>query len=135
MLNVTDLMIGDLVFNKFNNKIERVQAILEDQVMLDYNDFYIPDDIDPIDITKDILEKIGFHCSEEDMSWELNFEQDIVGGIGGSELKIMRFYLGDKTSLFTITSCVDGRCSVFIDKVHQLQHVFKMYNVRKEIIL
>lgn len=134
MLNVTDLMIGDLVFNKVSNKVERVQAILEDQVMLDYNNFYIPDDIDPIDITKDILEKIGFHCCEEDMSWELNFEQDIIDGVGGSELKMMKFYLGDKTSLFTIT-CIDGRCSVFIDKVHQLQHVFNMCNVKKEIVL
>jgi hypothetical protein len=46
-----ELMIGDWVFNTHNRKPEQVQEIGSALVMLDYNDLYEYDEIEPIPLT------------------------------------------------------------------------------------
>ena len=64
-LTIKDLMIGDWVYNTHNRQNERVQEIGSGLVMLDYNDLYEYDEIEPVPITPEILEKNGFEKIEE----------------------------------------------------------------------
>lgn len=52
--------IGDWVFNTHNKKAERVAELRENGAMLDYNDIYPYDEIEPIPLTAEILLKNGF---------------------------------------------------------------------------
>ena len=54
-----DLMIVDWIMNDLN-EIQRVEEIREECIMLAYNDFYTEDELEPIPITPEILEKNGF---------------------------------------------------------------------------
>lgn len=63
-LTIKDLMIGDWVYNTHNRQNERVQEIGSGLVMLDYNDLYEYDEIEPVPITPEILEKNGFEKIE-----------------------------------------------------------------------
>ena len=54
-----NLMIGDWVKNCYG-KNERVEQILDELIMLNYNDTYFLDEIEPIPITEEILSKNGF---------------------------------------------------------------------------
>lgn len=65
-MDITDLMTNDYVFNEYNRKPEKVQEVYKEtkKVMLDYNDLYDMDDISPIALNDEILEKIGFMRSE-----------------------------------------------------------------------
>ena len=57
-------MIGDWVYNIHNKQNEQVQEIGSGLVMLDYNDLYEYDEIEPIPLTLEILEKNGFKYKE-----------------------------------------------------------------------
>lgn len=59
-MKATELMTGDWVMNTHNQKPEQVREIRERMVMLDYNDLYDYDEIEPISLTPEILEKNGF---------------------------------------------------------------------------
>lgn len=59
-MKATELMTDDWVMNTHNQKPEQVREIRERMVMLDYNDLYDYDEIEPISLTPEILEKNGF---------------------------------------------------------------------------
>ena len=59
-IKAEELMIGDWVMNTHNQKPEQVREIRERMVMLDYNDLYDYDEIEPIPLNDEILQKNGF---------------------------------------------------------------------------
>lgn len=59
-MKATELMTDDWVMNTHNQKPEQVREIRERMVMLDYNDLYDYDEIEPISLTPEMLEKNGF---------------------------------------------------------------------------
>ena len=59
-MKATELMTDDWVMNTHNQKPEQVREIRERMVMLDYNDLYDYDEIEPISLTPEILERNGF---------------------------------------------------------------------------
>ena len=59
-MKATELMTDDWVMNTHNQKPEQIREIRERMVMLDYNDLYDYDEIEPISLTPEILEKNGF---------------------------------------------------------------------------
>lgn len=56
----TELMLGDWVYNTHSRQNERVEEIGSGLVMLAYNDLYEYDEIEPIPLTPEILERNGF---------------------------------------------------------------------------
>ena len=119
-----DLMIGDWVRNEFGDA-EQVQEIGSGLVMLAYNDLYQYDDIQPIPLTGEILEK--------------NFEK-----------KGTRYGIFDDYFDFEVREYNDGMFIVnyhccemslpdtqiaSICHVHQLQHAMNICGVEKEITL
>lgn len=130
-MKASDLMVGDWVWNEFNKKAEKVSSVMDNLIMLDYNDCYNPeepiDEIEPIPLTVEILEKNGFDVSD-------------------GEVMEFRFTEGSQTYKFFIKQMYDrnGKRHGFssyafnvlsiIDYVHELQHAFRICGIPKEIV-
>lgn len=117
-----DLMVGDWVFNTHNRKPEQVQEIRERMVMLDYNDLYEYDEIEPIPLTDEILRNNRFeyfHKNYASLSYEHPFRLRLdkwpdENGLGG---------------VWTVCDIIEIRY------VHQLQHALRDCGIDKEIII
>ena len=59
-METTGLTVGDWVYNTHNRQNEQIAEIDSGLVMLAYNDLYEYDEIEPIPLTPEILEKNGF---------------------------------------------------------------------------
>lgn len=104
-------MIKDAA-NPINGKPMRVMSLTRD-VELGLSGFY--DEVDPIPLTAEILEKNGFKhsmphndCTNADCNFYL-----YEGGNG---------------------YCIQNT-DIKLDYVHQLQHLFRLCNIEKEIII
>ena len=117
-MKADELMVGDWVHNDLG-ETQQVVELREEGVMLYYNDIYPYDDIQPIPLTPEILEKNGLTLSlygehfPEDKRYDL--EISVVGGrifwtINGHEYDIMHLRF-----------------------VHELQHCLKLVGIKKEI--
>lgn len=127
----TDLMIGDWVWNTHNQKPEKIMEIHETGVMLDYNDIYGYDEIEPIRLTKEILaqnkfEARGDGCFTHTYSY-------------GWFVQTVRCYVKVKNCLLYIDygDIRDFRQGVKleIEHIHELQHALRMCKIDKEIVL
>ena len=115
------MMIGDWVMNTHNRKPEQVCEIRERMVMLDYNDLYDFDEIDPIPLTDAILKSNGFeyhHKNFAALSYVHPFQLEMVEW--PDEKGIGLWMIG---GLFKIRY------------VHELQHAMKLCEIDKEIKL
>lgn len=120
-MTAKELMIGDWVMNTYNRKPEQVCEVRERMAMLDYNDLYDYDEIEPIPLTDAILKANGFeyhHKNFAALSYVHPFQLEMVewpdeNGIG-------LWMIG---GLFKIRY------------VHELQHAMKLCDIDKEIKL
>jgi hypothetical protein len=134
-LNCEDLMVNDWVMNTHNQKPERVREILERMVMLDYNDLYEYDEIEPIPLTPEILEKNWFLANRHVYPYPY-YEYEVKE----SKVKVgFAFPQVNKTSYKNPWVCIDME-SVYIEHlpcifVHQLQHALRLAGVEKEITI
>ena len=110
------LMIGDWVMNTHNQKPEQVCEILERMVMLDYNDLYEYDEIEPISLTSEILEKNGFVVESRDCHGKPLQYCELVDGLW-IDISGENFFEGK------------------LEYVHQLQHALRLCGIEKEIEL
>ena len=130
-MNAKELMIGDWVYNTHNRQNEHVQEIGSGLVMLDYNDLYEYDEIEPIPLTPEILEQNGFEKVYDKY-----------------KLPNYRIKWNSYTDLyFTVFTGVDGYWNhiglnvlnrpvdATVDYVHQLQNALRLCGIEKEIIL
>lgn len=131
-MKANELMIGDWVFNIHNRQNERVEEICSGLPMLSYNDLYEYDEIEPIPLTPEILEKNGFVIKKK---WAQ------IGNFGDSPLIMWHFV--DEPVLKTYKHELEvhqndtGKVHVHIpcEYVHELQHAFRMCGITKEIEL
>ena len=116
-----ELMIGDWVFCTQNRKPEQVQEIGTGLVMLDYNDLYEYDEVEPIVLTAEILRRNGFvEYRKKHFRWEYD------DGI---------FINADFTAEEPFAR-VHNRCyfaSPVCRYVHQLQHAMLLCGIRMKI--
>ena len=126
-MRIEDLMINDWVFNTHNNKPEQVQEILTvsncdngNSVMLDYNDIYNEDDIEPIKLTPEILEKNGF---------KKEIDEDKIHNIYTLTENSTSLGIVYARSVFQWFYPID------IKYVHKLQHIMRLCGIDKQIIL
>lgn len=125
-MEAKELMIGDWVYNTHNRQNEQVAEIGSGLVMLAYNDLYEYDEIEPIPITKEILEKNGF-------------KEDDDGVYGDSNSYFIPTYqsgfdIGTWETHIEPTEGI-GDFSGNLKYVHQLQHALKLCGIKKEIVL
>lgn len=115
-LTIKDLMIGDWVYNTHNRQNERVQEITSGLVMLAYNDLYEYDEIEPIPLIPEILEKNGFVVESRDCHGKPLQYCELVDGLW-IDISGENFFEGK------------------LEYVHQLQHALRLCEIEKEIIL
>ncbi len=129
-MNATDLMVGDWVYNTHNRQNEHVQEIGSGLVMLDYNDLYEYDEIEPIPLTPEILEKNGFEVTRN-ISSSRNKD---VWSLHVSKYKIFHITEHHNKKIFPYFWIEIGSNSD-IKYVHQLQHALRLCGIEKEIVL
>ena len=119
-------MVGDWVRNDLG-EVQRVVEIREGSVMLFYNDMYNYDDIEPIPLTPEILEKNGWKVGtayseiwiDKEQTIKLEFYHHL-----GSLRKIYIHNGGSEEVVF--------RCDA-INYVHTLQHTLRLCGITKTI--
>ena len=132
-LSYKDLMVGDWVYNTNNKKPEQVCEILERMVMLAYNDLYNYDEIEPIPITPEILEKNGMHLynrKTNNLMEECN-HSDVFEEDDNYRVELSLDY--DGSIRWTING--DEYTIMPLNYVHQLQHALRLCGITREIIL
>lgn len=107
-----ELMIGDWVYNTHNRQNEQVAEIGSGLVMLDYNDLYEYDEIEPIPLTTEILER-NFHEPNEGVVWWKNDEP---------------FYHVECLPLNGMRLIMP-----YTQYVHELQHALRLAQIDKEV--
>lgn len=125
-------MIGDWVYNTHNRQPEQVCEIREHMVMLAYNDLYDYDEIEPIPLNDEILQKNGFRrvgerwgCGDELNSYYFGNGQDIDIHLPTNSDKYM-LVIRDHVS-----PNPDYQLISRLKYVHKLQHALKEYKYEK----
>ena len=131
-IKAEELMIGDWVMNTHNQKPEQVCEIREHMVMLAYNDLYDYDEIEPIPLNDEILQKNGFRrvgerwgCGDELNSYYFGNGQDIDIHLPTNSDKYM-LVIRDHVS-----PDPDYQLISRLKYVHKLQHALKEYKYEK----
>ena len=137
-MKANELMIGDWVYNTHNKKAERVAEIRENGVMLDYNDIYPYDEIEPIPIGADLLTSNGFKTHDATVypikgvlaikPVECIYKDDwgyILLRAVGNEWNFLQVWYEKSAP----TNCL------MVAYVHELQHALKHCKVEKPIEL
>ena len=120
-MKANELMIGDWVMNTHNRKPEQVCEIRERMVMLDYNDLYDYDEIDPIPLTDAILKSNGFEYHHKNFA--------ALSYVHPFQLKMVEWPDENGIGLWMIGGLFKIRY------VHELQHAMKLCEIDKEIKL
>jgi len=131
-MKAEELMIGDWVYNTHNRQPEQVCEIREHMVMLAYNDLYDYDEIEPIPLNDEILQKNGFRrvgerwgCGDELNSYYFGNGQDIDIHLPTNSDKYM-LVIRDHVS-----PDPDYQLISRLKYVHKLQHALKEYKYEK----
>lgn len=121
-MEANELMIGDYLRTRFSKKIIRVKEIKQSCIYTEDNG-YEYNEIEPIPITPEILEKNG---------WVKNLYS--VESYDNEELECLSLWVGE-----------DGKNKWWwhvgvelvtpINYVHELQHTLRLCGIEKEIIL
>ena len=131
-MKAEELMIGDWVMNTHNQKPEQVREIRERMVMLDYNDLYDYDEIEPIPLNDEILQKNGFRRVGE--RWGLGDELNSYYFGNGQDIDIHLPTNSDKYMLVIrdhVSPDPDYQLISRLKYVHKLQHALKEYKYEK----
>lgn len=127
-MNFEELMVGDWIHPKgYNGKYFRVER--EDFVN------YIDNDIEPIKITSEILEKNGFKMDISN-GWNIcNIgKKDTDSEFDRISCEDLSRFDSDEWRL-SIDMYTIAHGSLFIKYVHELQHALRMCKIDKEIKL
>ena len=122
-MKAEELMIGDWVMNTHNQKPEQVREIRERMVMLDYNDLYDYDEIEPISLTPEILEKNGFEKVQNLLV--LQWENGVYPSMIFVEYNPVNYCLFINDMMFPKP----------VRFLHELHHILMDCGIEKEITL
>ena len=126
-MKAKELMIGDWVYNTHSRQNEQVAEIGSGLVMLEYNDLYEYDEIEPIPLTPEILEKIL-----EKNGWVKNLYS--AESYDNEELECLSLWVDeDGKNKWWWHFCVE--LVTTINYVHELQHALRLCEIEKEVEL
>ena len=142
-MKANELMIEDWVMNTHNRKPEQIREILERMVMLDYNDLYNYDEIEPISLTPEILARMGFTIEEVHKYDDTYTEDEYIATMKcvdsrKCEVEIeyktywkkLRAFNYDPRNRLGFTSI-----ETQVEYVHELQHIMRICGIEKEIVI
>ena len=125
-MDIKSLMIGDWVYNTHNSQYEKVYEIGSGLVMLDYNDLYEYDEIEPIPLKRIHLTKNGFKVTDaEDTEFVYR---------DGYEVKVM-IDADIVDAIFLSIEFAERNMWKEIKYVHELQQAMRIMECDKEIEL
>ena len=102
----------------------------------DFCHFEWMDEIRPIPLTPEILEKNGFVPKFSDgCLTEYLIYKDIVDGLHEMYIRIAYFNIKEKEHKLECFDCRTGGCQIWIKFVHELQHALRLCGIEKEIEL
>jgi len=142
-MKANELMIGDWVYNTHNRQNEQVAEIGSGLVMLAYNDLYEYDEIEPIPLVPEILKKMGFKV-ELEPKYDDTYTKDVYLAYlkcvdaRGCDVEVRYETSGNELSVFSSDRRNILPCKMVDMQVcfaHELQHIFNMLQIDKEIIL
>lgn len=124
-MNIKELMVGDWVRNDLG-ETQQVVELREIGAMLYYNDVYSYDEIEPIPLTTEFLEK--------------NFGEARNGGYfeGDEFYELFIIEVNDGTWIIKLDDVEFSnipRQQVMVSYVHELQHTLKLCGIDKEIVV
>ena len=123
-MEAKDLMIGDKLKTTFSQKKVKVKEIKQNCIYTEDNG-YEYNEIEPIPLTPEILEKNGFRLEENE--------------IGMYGVHIAPYYMRDDVPFEVFCDgspfAIWFKEPVNIKYVHQLQHALRLYGIEKEIII
>ena len=146
-MKITELQIGDWVFNTHNRKPEQVQEIRERMVMLDYNDLYDYDEIEPIELTEELLLANGFEFTEADKLFNVRRSMCHLSRMSGEYKYVNKTRKGclidcaivgysDLHKQWQIVQMFGKDMSIDagnVNSVHELQQAMRLCGIEKEI--
>lgn len=118
-MEAKDLMVGDLVYNHRNWECPIIEIHKNSAVVFARHygeEAFLLSDLRPIPLTPEILEKNGFKCDAHP-----NY--------------ICDSYFIDGMTLLDFRAGYFKYSTITIEYVHQLQHLLKLCNIKKEIKL
>ena len=129
-----ELMIGDWVYNTHNRQNEQVSEIGSGLVMLEYNDLYEYDEIEPIPLTSDLLESKGFERVPQPgcvnpYHWMLEKYEEETEGLLYRIKAYNTLFRGMYVSIDNPSDCETINFGKQIEHVHELQHAFRLCNI------
>ena len=129
-----ELMIGDWVYNAHNRQNEQVAEIGSGLVMLEYNDLYEYDEIEPIPMTSELLEKKGFKRVPQPgcvnpYHWMLEKYEEETEGLLYRIKAYKTPFRGMYVSIDNHADCETINFGKQIEHVHELQHAFRLCNI------
>ena len=94
------------------------------------------DNVEPILLTPDILEKNGFVPKFSDGCFtEYLIYKDIVDGLHEMYMRIVYFNTEEKEHKLECFDCRTGGSQIWIKYIHQLQHALRLCGIEKTIEL
>ena len=124
-MTIKDLMVGDWVRNDLG-ETQQVVELREIGAMLYYNDVYSYDEIEPIPLTPEILEKNGWFYPKQSSWMKLDNPHKELWGCIHTDGTFWLYSSGD---------CDKDECFAEIKYVHKLQHALRLCGIDKEIVV
>lgn len=133
-MEANELMIGDYLRTRFSKKIIRVKEIKQSCIYTEDNG-YEYNEIEPIPLTTEILEKNGFGKypfhnikGQHQWSWWLNMSTCV-------SLWYRELNDDPKDGMMVRVDSPLVNICIRVDYLHQLQHAIKLCGIEKEIEL
>ena len=132
-MKAEELMIDDWVYNHESNQYQRVWQLDYDNVVLDGYYSYDYNDIEPIPLTPEILEKNGWKVKEGFVQHG-NFGDGPLMLWHTEENKILRNFIHE-LEISDLSTDKGFRVRIECNYVHELQHALRLCGIKKEIVL
>lgn len=131
-LSADQLMVGDWIYNNDSETIEKVNCILYEVIHTNCFDDVSLDDVSPIRITSEILEKNGFERRKEKKD-----EYREIEYFTWSDSNFCKIHFINGFGWFVyVKNFTEGKeFRGFCNAVHELQHALKICEIEKEIKL
>lgn len=126
-MKAEDLMVGDFVL--FKNKIVCVKGVFAYMITIKDNSMIGQEDLSPIPITPEILEKNGFKYNKKYNAYKIILKdgEDLI------------YYIGQKSLYLFISHNNehdwDEELHVYMENVHEMQHALRLMKINKKIEL
>ena len=119
-------MIGDWLKFKRSDLAHKVHGIAGISVRLDNRYWYSVNQLEPVPLTEEILNKNFIEKNQTDL-WYINDDAFIN--------RTSRIIGNDNSFTALLDSDDSARVSIVIHYVHELQHALKLAKINKEIVL